>query len=68
MSLEVQKTAEILKTAVIHMWDLEVLYESEKLWDFELPRHFSIAILATKTALKHQLKSPLTLANPKKTY
>ena len=54
MSLAVQKTAEILKTAVINTWDLEVLYESGKLWDFGLPRHFSIAILATKTALKHQ--------------
>ena len=25
-----------------------------KILDFELPRHFNIAILETKTALKHQ--------------
>ena len=34
--------------------------------DFELPRHFNIAIQAAKTALKHQWKSSTTLANPRK--
>ena len=34
--------------------------------DFELPRHFNISILATKTALKYPSKLSVILANPKK--
>lgn len=45
---------------------LWAFFQDLKKLDFKLCRHFNIAVLATKTALKRQWTLSITLMNPKK--
>ena len=60
------KKQRIFRGHVLCIWGSGVALRAWKILDFELPRHFNIGILAAKIALKHQSKSFITPANPRK--
>ena len=64
MSLKVEKNSRIFRSRSVVSVGSGYALRAWKILDFEFPRYFNIAILATKTALKHQWKSSITLANP----
>ena len=54
MNLEVEKNSGIFGGRGVMRVGSRKALRASKFLDFELLRHFNIAILATKTALKHQ--------------
>ena len=64
MSLKVEKNSRIFRSRSVMSVGSGYALRAWKILDFGFPRYFNIAILATKTALKHQWKSSITLANP----